>query len=101
MDFRESDPTTIGMELEFQLLDASTLDLMDGILPLVDLYPGSLYVKPGFIQNTVEVASKVRASVPELEEHLRGIVTDLKERCQILGMALCGAAPTRLGNAWP
>jgi len=79
------------MELEFQLLDASTLDLMDGILPLMDLYPSSPYIKPEFIQNTVEVASKVCASVPELEEHLRGIVANLQEKCLTLGMTLCGA----------
>jgi glutamate---cysteine ligase / carboxylate-amine ligase len=46
VDFRASDCPTIGMELEFQLLDARTLELADGILPLMDLYPGSPYVKP-------------------------------------------------------
>ena len=79
MDFRASDFPTIGMELEFQLLDARTLELADGILPLIDLYPGSPYVKPEVIQNTVEVASKVCASFPELGTHLRTIVAELQE----------------------
>jgi glutamate---cysteine ligase / carboxylate-amine ligase len=74
VEFRASDPNTIGMELEFQLLDAGTLDLVDGILALMDLYPHSPYVKPEVIQNTVEVASRVCCSIPELEGHLRGLV---------------------------
>jgi carboxylate-amine ligase len=88
----------IGMELEFQLLDAGTLDLVDGILPLMDLYQGSPYVKPEVIQNTVEVASRVCCTIPELEEHLRGLVAGLQENCRRLGMTLCGAGTHPFGR---
>jgi carboxylate-amine ligase len=74
VDFGASDPSTIGMELEFQLLHARTLELADGILPLVELYRESPYVKPEVIQNTVEVASKVCSKLTELEAHLRAVV---------------------------
>ena len=50
MDFIPSDPDTIGMELELQLLDAGTLDLVDGILPLMEFFPDSEFIKPEFIQ---------------------------------------------------
>lgn len=91
MEFRPSRPDTIGMELELQLLDAATLDLADGILPLMQLYPSSVYVKPEVIQNTVEIASKVCGSVAELEAHVRAIAAELRARCAGLGMRLCGA----------
>jgi carboxylate-amine ligase len=98
MNFEGSNLHTIGMELEFQLLDARTLDLVDGILPLMDLYPGSANVKPEVIQNTVEVASKVCGSLPELDAHLRRIVTDLQEKCWTLSMTLCGAGTHPFGR---
>jgi gamma-glutamyl:cysteine ligase YbdK (ATP-grasp superfamily) len=62
------------MELEFQLLHARTLAPADGILPLVELYSESPHVKPEVIQNTVEVASKVRSGIGELEAHVRAVV---------------------------
>jgi carboxylate-amine ligase len=86
------------MELEFQLLDARTLELADGILPLVELYPDSPHVKPEVIQNTVEVASRVCFGVSELEEHVRSIVTGLQDSCRSLGMTLCGAGTHPFGR---
>lgn len=91
MEFKASDPLSLGVELELQLLDQTTLDLADGILHLIDHYPASPYVKPEFIQNTVEIASKVCRSVADLERHMRGIVQDLKRCSRGLGMTLCGA----------
>jgi glutamate---cysteine ligase / carboxylate-amine ligase len=98
VNFKVSELRTIGMELEFQLLDAHTLDLADGILPLMDLYPGSSYIKPEVIQNTVEVASRVCCTNPELEAHLRGVVSGLQENCRNLGMTLCGAGTHPFGR---
>jgi carboxylate-amine ligase len=86
------------MELEFQLLDAHTLDLADAILPLMDLYPASPYVKPEVIQNTDEIASRVCCGIPELGEHLQEIVADLQENCRRLGMTLCGAGTHPFGR---
>ncbi len=91
MEFKPSDPQTIGIELELQLLESETLDLADGILPLLKVYPGSLYVKPEFIQNTVEIASKVCTSIPELEAHVMSLAAGLNAKCRELGMSLCGA----------
>jgi carboxylate-amine ligase len=91
IEFKRSEPLSIGVELELQLLQAETLDLTDGILPLMEFYPDSPYVKPESIQNTVEIASKVCTSIAELKVHLTALVADLKAKCQALGMRLCGA----------
>lgn len=89
--FKPGDLHSIGMELELQLLDAKTLNLAEGILPLIELYPENPYVKPEFVQNTVEIASKVCYSLPELKAHVASQVAELRDRCRALGMALCGA----------
>lgn len=91
IEFKASEPLSIGLELELQLLDERTLDLADGILPLMELFPGSEHVKPEFIQNAVEIASKPCASIAELESHVASLVSELEAKCQALGMALCGA----------
>ncbi|MFQ5468721.1 MAG: YbdK family carboxylate-amine ligase [Gammaproteobacteria bacterium] len=91
MEFHRSDPHTIGMELELQLLDSQTLDLVDSILPLIEFYPDSELVKPEFIQNTVEVASKVCKELEELETSMIETIRGLKKQCVNLGMTLCGA----------
>jgi len=91
MEFTPSPRFTVGMELELQLLDADTLDLADGIVRLLDLYPGSKHIKPEFIQNTVEIASPVCSSLAELERHMRNCVDELKDRCSRMGMRLAAA----------
>lgn len=89
--FKASSADTIGMEIEFQLLDQVSLDLIEGILPLMQRYPDSPYIKPEFIQNTIEVASPICYSIAELDQQVRFLVKDLMTNCRDLGIALCGA----------
>lgn len=89
--FEPSDPMSIGMELELQLLDATSLDLVDGILSLLELYPDSTNIKPEIIQNTVEVSTDVCHSPTELETQMGGMVHKLQQQCQERGINLCGA----------
>ncbi|MFZ5558972.1 MAG: carboxylate-amine ligase [Pseudomonadota bacterium] len=91
MEFKPCRVPSIGAELEFQLLDTGTLDLTDKILPLVELYPDSAFVKPEYVQNTVEIASRPCADVDELEPHLKALAKGLAVRCAALDMRLCGA----------
>lgn len=98
MDFTPSDPLWIGMEMEFQLLDVETLDLVDGILPLMDFYPDDPYIKPEFNQNTVEVCSKICRDLAELNDHMRDSVTKLRDTCRRLDMLLCSAGTHPFGE---
>ncbi len=91
LPFRPSAGFTVGMEMEFQLVDSHTMDLVDGIMPLMEFYPGSVNVKPEVIQNTVEVASDPCRDTAGLERHMRALVADVQLRCRELGMQLCGA----------
>lgn len=91
MEFIPSQAMTIGMEMEFQIVDQQSLNLIDRILSLLDLYPGSTNIKPEFIQNTVEVTSDVCTSLQELEKQVREMVADLLVNCHAIGVTLCGA----------
>jgi carboxylate-amine ligase len=91
MRFTPSPLPTVGIELELQLLDASSLDLVDGIMPLIRLFPDRVDVKAEMIQSCVEISSPVCEHTGVAEQHLRQTVAALKERCASLEMALCGS----------
>ncbi|MDJ0573829.1 MAG: YbdK family carboxylate-amine ligase [Xenococcaceae cyanobacterium MO_234.B1] len=91
MKFKSSPNSTLGMEIEFQLLDSNTLDLVDGILPLMTSYPEHPFTKPEYNQATVEINSKVCSNIRELEADVFSIFSTLQARCEELGMTLCGA----------
>jgi carboxylate-amine ligase len=90
MDFTPSPAFSVGMELELQLLDPATLDLADAVLPLLETYTDRRYVKPEFLQNTVEVVSPPAADLTELEASLRPLLRDLLQHVDGLGLAVCG-----------
>lgn len=91
MEFAKSGIESIGMELEFQLLDKDSLDLVNGIIPLMELCSGNEYYTPEFIQNTVEIASKKCFSIKELDTHFHEVTRELDKHTRSLDMRLCGA----------
>jgi len=91
LEFAGSKSPTLGIEIEFQLLDPDTFDLVDGILPLLRSYPAEPRIKPEFSQSTVEINSRVCSDVEELRSDITALVKELERRCRELRLALCGA----------
>lgn len=91
LEFKGSSGPSLGIEIEFQLLDKEGLDLADGILPLIENYPKTPYIAPEMSQCTVEINSKVCANIQELETELTALVQTLAARCQQQALVLCGA----------
>jgi gamma-glutamyl:cysteine ligase YbdK (ATP-grasp superfamily) len=46
MKFNSSPKPSVGVEWELQLLDSETLDLSNGIVPLLEFFPEATFVKP-------------------------------------------------------
>jgi carboxylate-amine ligase len=90
IDFKPSPGASIGIEIEFQLIDPATFDLVDGILPIMKFYPNNPYIQPEFNQSTVEINSRICSDINELERDVYTIVTTLKRTCTSLGMVLSG-----------
>lgn len=93
VEFKPCPKTTVGIEIEFQLLDPVTLDLTDGISTLLNSYPATPRIKPELTQCSVEINSEVCANIQELEGDVISVARTLKQRCESSGMAL-GAAGT-------
>ncbi|MDH3949246.1 MAG: carboxylate--amine ligase, partial [Gammaproteobacteria bacterium] len=83
-EFIPSEPYSVGVELELQLIDSESGELVNGIKPLIDIYPESPYIKPEFIQNTVELASRVGHNVSDVHQHMLLLAKNLKPHCNRL-----------------
>jgi len=90
MQFSPSPRHKLGVEWELQLLDHETLDLSDGILPLMEFFPHAGFVKPEFIQSCVELNSCIADNSDAAVAHLGGSLAQLLRRAGELEMRLCG-----------
>ena len=91
MQFNPSPRHTVGVEWELQLIDPETLDLYDGIMPLMEFFPATDFVKPEYIQSCVELTSRISENSGEAIEHLRETLVQTLRRCDELDMSVCGA----------
>ena len=84
-------PPTVGIELEWQLVDTTTLDLRDGVVPLVELVGAEPFVKPELLQTAVETITPPGESTGALRPALLELVGRLVDAAAPLGMTLVGA----------
>lgn len=98
MKFNACTEPTVGVEWELQLLNAETLDLADGIMPLMEFYPESRFVKPEFIQSCVELNSKPCSNTSAVASHLKFLARNVRDKCECLGMRLCSAGTHPFGR---
>ncbi len=90
MKFRGGSQPTVGLEMEFQLLDGKTLDLTNAILPLMRQCADEPCLKPEMNQATVEVNTMICSNSGELEQSFAGCVSCLCRQCRDMGLVLCG-----------
>lgn len=88
--FRSS-PPTVGIELEWQLVDTSTFDLRDGVVPLCELLRDEPCVKPELLQAAVETITLPGESTAALRPALHALLARLVDAAMPLGMTLVGA----------
>jgi carboxylate-amine ligase len=91
MEFNRCSEPTVGVEWELQLVDAETLDLFNGILPLMEFFPDTPFVKPEYIQSCVELNSCIAETSDVAVEHIRQSLARILQRCRELEMSICGA----------
>ena len=91
MEFNNCSEPTVGVEWELQLVDAQTLDLFDGILPLMEFFPDTDFVKPEYIQSCVELTSCVSKTSDEAVAHISHSLAQILQHCRELEMRVCGA----------
>lgn len=92
--FKRSPEPTIGVEWEIALVDPETRDLVPRAVELIDLvserYPDT-HLEREFMQNTVEMVTGVKHTVPEIVEELSYDLDCLREGAEELGVRLWGS----------
>lgn len=91
-------PGTVGIELELQLVDSESLDLVDRILPLMERLGETPFVHCEIMQNTVEICTPVEWSAAGCRDRLTEVVREVWSSCQELGVSLCGMGTHPFGK---
>lgn len=91
MEFKPSAPLTLGMEMEFQLLDRESLDLAYRATAILDQYGEDEHIKPEYQENTVEVTSGICHTAEGLHKDVTRRLAILMQTCDEFGVKLCGA----------
>lgn len=92
--FQRSVPYTVGVELEFQLLDPETFDLVSQGPALLEKVPPHLAerIKAEFIQSMVEVTTSVCRDVEEVKNDLAGTCETLEKFAEEAGCVIFAAS---------
>lgn len=98
MEFSPCKSPTVGVEWELQLLDAQTLDLFDGIIPLMKFFPDTPLVKPEYIQSCVELTSGISETSDMAVNDIAQTLRQVLPRCRELDMRACGAGTHAFGR---
>ncbi len=90
LPFRTNDYPTLGVELEFGLVDSESMALSSSIEPLLQLLDSGETdcYKPELMQCCVEVNTKVCKTVSDAEADLRGKLVTVQKAADQVGVAL-------------
>lgn len=91
--FKHSSGVTLGVELEFQIIDPETYDLASKAKDLMRQIRSSGYqnrIKPEITQSMIEVNSSVHHTSAELRNELLGVRDYLADQAKQLGILFCG-----------
>jgi len=95
IDFAHSRPFTLGVELEFQLLDSTSYNLTPCAPAVIEQVPSQYTSKvvPEFLQSIIEVRTGVCDSVAQVADDLRATIRAVekearKQDCMLYGSSL-------------
>lgn len=91
MEFKPSAPLSLGMEMEFQLLDGKSLDLAYRAPAILEQYGEDEHIKPEFQENTVEVTSGICSTAEGLRKDVTHRLVTLMQTSEKFDVKLCGA----------
>lgn len=93
LPFKASSIASIGVELEIQLINPTTFDMISGAKDLMRNIQAGPYqdsIKPEITQSMIEINSSVHHSPETLHKELIEIRSVLLEQAALLGILFCG-----------
>ena len=89
--FNGSPGPTVGAELELQIIDPGTKNLVSGAPQIIERSQDETHVKPELIQSTIEINTDVCQSVAEVGQELSACIRRLLAVCDELGYEVASA----------
>lgn len=77
LEFAKSEPFTLGVEVELQIVDRETHELSPKAPQLLSRWSGPGHVQPEIFQSMLEISTGICADTAEAEADLRGTATRL------------------------
>lgn len=87
IEFQSSEPLTLGVEIELQIIDPVTGNLMPRAPELLKAAAHLPHVKPEFYLSTVEINTGICANVQEVRDDLTQSISGLREVAEPMGLA--------------
>ena len=91
LTFKGSPRPTVGVELELQVLDPETKNLVSGAPRILQRMRDNAHVKPELMESTIELNTDVCADVPAVRRELGERVGGLLQVCDESGYELASA----------
>lgn len=91
MHFEPITADTIGMEMEFQILEKNDKDLSYRAQEVLERFSDDEHVKPEYQNNTIEVTSGICQSMEELRTDMAKRIVPVIAACDELETMLCGS----------
>jgi carboxylate-amine ligase len=89
--FNGSPAPTLGVEVELQLLDPETKNLVSGAPRIIERMAGPTHIKPELIESTIELNTDVCRDVSAVRQDLRQRIGELLAVCDELGYEVASA----------
>jgi len=99
VNYGKQPPFTVGIEEEFQILDAESYELVQRFDPIAESVGDPLHVKAELQQSTIETATPVSRTVGEAVDHCRRLRAALRDAA-VEHRALIAAAGTHPFSRW-
>jgi len=93
LEFARSEPLTLGVELELQIVNTRDFNLTRGSSDLLAAvrrakYPGE--IKPEITESMIEISTGICSSVADVERDLAAIHAVLRNAAGVVNLGLCG-----------
>ncbi|MFJ1269120.1 YbdK family carboxylate-amine ligase [Legionella lytica] len=91
--FKESSNFSIGMELEFQIINPKSFSLISRASEVLESIQGSPYqqqIKPELAESMIEINSSIHSNVADLDVEFQKLYSFLSAQASALNISFCG-----------
>jgi carboxylate-amine ligase len=98
LTFNSSKPNTLGVEIELQIIDPETKELVSGSPQIIEKAGGDKHIKQELFQSVIEINTDVCQNIDEVRQELNLRIGTLQNYAEECGFQLAGASTHPFSN---